>query len=63
MFLQGGLSTILAVIMLAFSPFEFVIKYFFTIFLLVVGLGLINGIILLPVVLDVMGPTSGQRGM
>ena len=56
--LQGGLSTFCSIILLAFSEFEFVRKYFFLPFLSVCVVGLINGLILLPVILSLIGPTA-----
>merc|ERR1711871_596998 len=47
--LDGGLSTILGISMLALSPFGFVVKYFFGVYLAVVAIGLFNGLLLLPV--------------
>ena len=55
--LDGGVSTLLGLLMLAFSEFAFVRKYFFLVFASVVGLGLLNGLFLLPVLLHVAGPT------
>lgn len=53
--LHGGLSTILAVILLAFSE-VYVFVSFFKIFVLVVVFGLYNGLVLLPILLANFGP-------
>lgn len=42
--------------MLAFSEFEFVVKYFFIVMSALIVIGLINGLILLPVLLSLIGP-------
>lgn len=41
--IHGGLSTLLGIIMLAFSEFDFVVKYFFVVMTALVIIGLING--------------------
>merc|ERR1711981_599515 len=53
--LHGGLSTILAVVLLAFSE-VYVFVSFFKIFVLVVVFGLYNGLVFLPVLLANFGP-------
>ena len=55
--LNGGFSTMLAFILLAGSD-SHVFSVFFKIFLLVVIFGLFHGLILLPVVLSLIGPTT-----
>uniref|UniRef100_A0A0N4ULA9 SSD domain-containing protein n=1 Tax=Dracunculus medinensis TaxID=318479 RepID=A0A0N4ULA9_DRAME len=54
--IHGGLSTLLGILMLAFSEFEFVVKYFFVVMSALIVIGLINGLILLPVLLSLIGP-------
>uniref|UniRef100_A0A914I5P3 SSD domain-containing protein n=1 Tax=Globodera rostochiensis TaxID=31243 RepID=A0A914I5P3_GLORO len=54
--IHGGLSTLLGIVMLAFSEFDFVIKYFFVVMTALVIIGLINGLALLPVLLSLIGP-------
>jgi hypothetical protein len=44
--------------MLAFSDFEFIVKYYFLVYLLIVVLGAINGLVFLPALLAVCGPPS-----
>jgi patched 1 protein len=56
--LHGALSTLLGIIMLGFSEFEFVVKYFFIIMSALILIGLINGLMLLPVILSLFGPDS-----
>ena len=56
--LNGGVSTFLGIIMLAFSPFPFITKYFFVLLLSCIILSLVNGLLLLPVVLSLIGPPS-----
>jgi hypothetical protein len=51
-----GLSTLLGVLMLAFSEYGFVRKYFFAVFFAVVAFGLLNGLVLMPVLLHLFGP-------
>jgi len=55
--LQGGTSTILGVIGLAFAPSYLYVTFFKMIFL-VIFLGIIHGLILLPVLLSLFGPGS-----
>ena len=42
--------------MLAFSEFDFVVKYFFVVMTALIIIGLINGLALLPVLLSLIGP-------
>ena len=55
--LNGGLSTLIAFILLAGSE-SHVFSVFFRIFLLVIIFGLFHGLVLLPVVLSFIGPGS-----
>lgn len=54
---NGGFSTFLAFVLLAGSK-SHVFATFFKVFFLVVIFGLFNGLLLLPVVLSLIGPTS-----
>lgn len=54
--IHGALSTLLGIIMLAFSEFEFVVKYFFVVMSALIVIGVINGLLLLPVLLSLIGP-------
>lgn len=60
--LNGGISTFLGIIMLAFSPFPFITKYFFVLLLSCIVFSVVNGLLLLPVVLSLVGPPSQVRG-
>ncbi|MFH4978995.1 hypothetical protein AB6A40_005704 [Gnathostoma spinigerum] len=54
--IHGALSTLLGIVMLAFSEFEFVVKYFFVVMTALIAVGIINGLFLLPVLLSLIGP-------
>jgi len=54
--LNGGLSTLLAIIMLANSK-SYVFISFFKVFFLVITLGLFHGLVLLPVLLSIVQPS------
>ncbi|KAI6242942.1 Protein patched-like protein 1 [Aphelenchoides fujianensis] len=54
--IHGGLSTLLGIVMLAFSEFEFIVVYFFVVMSALVIIGMINGLALLPVLLSLAGP-------
>lgn len=58
---NGGISTLLGIIMLAFTPFPFIRKYFFFIFLNLLIVGALNGLVLLPVLLSLIGPPVQVR--
>ena len=58
---NGGISTLLGIIMLAFTPFPFIRKYFFFIFLNLLIVGALNGLVLLPVLLSLIGPPIQVR--
>ncbi|KAL3080175.1 hypothetical protein niasHS_013847 [Heterodera schachtii] len=65
--IHGGMSTLLGIIMLAFSDFDFVVQYFFVVLTALVIIGLFNGLAVLPVLLAYVGPPceikpiSGRR--
>lgn len=59
--LHGGISTLLGIIILAFSKFEFIRQYFFLVMCALIVLGNLNGLILLPVVLSLIGPKPEVR--
>lgn len=59
--IHGALSTLLGIIMLGFSEFEFVVKYFFVVMSALIIIGLINGLMLLPVLLSLVGPACEVR--
>ncbi|CAI4220957.1 unnamed protein product [Auanema sp. JU1783] len=54
--IHGAFSTLLGILMLGFSEFEFVVKYFFVVMSALIVIGIINGLILLPVLLYIAGP-------
>ncbi|XP_054162571.1 protein patched-like [Oppia nitens] len=53
---HGIISTLFGILMLAFSEFDFIIRYFFYVLVGVVVLGALNGLLLLPVLLSIIGP-------
>lgn len=53
---HGGISTLLGIIMLMGAEFDFIIKYIFNVLLVLVLLGLLNGLWFLPVILSMAGP-------
>ena len=55
---NGSVTTFLGIIMLAFAELPFVRLYFFAILLSIVLLGMLNGLILLPVLLSLVGPPA-----
>merc|ERR1739848_134099 len=55
---HGAVSNFLGIIMLAFSNFDFVFRYFFLVFTGLIVLTLFNGLIFLPVLLVLVGPPS-----
>jgi len=59
-FFQGAGSTILGVFGLAFAPSYLFVTFFKMIFL-VISLGIIHGIVLLPVLLSFFGPGSCDK--
>lgn len=56
--IHGALSTLLGILMLGFSEFEFVVKYFFVVMSALIVIGLVNGLMLLPVLLSLCGPPT-----
>ncbi|XP_070564286.1 protein patched homolog 1-like isoform X2 [Ptychodera flava] len=55
---DGAMSTLVGVIMLSGSEFEFIIRYFFYVFSGLIVIGLLNGLVLLPVLLSLIGPPA-----
>ena len=55
--LGGFISTFVGVVIMAFSPFLFVTKYFFALFMYILVYSLINAMFFLPVMLAAFGPT------
>uniref|UniRef100_A0A8C8S6Z9 SSD domain-containing protein n=1 Tax=Pelusios castaneus TaxID=367368 RepID=A0A8C8S6Z9_9SAUR len=60
--LDGALSTLLGLLLLAGSEFDFILRYFFAVLTALTVLGLLNGLVLLPVLLSVIGPPAEVRG-
>ncbi|KAG7203232.1 hypothetical protein KM043_010333 [Ampulex compressa] len=54
---HGALTTLLAVVMLAFSEFDFIVRYFFLVLLCLIGVGLVNGLFFFPILLSLIGPS------
>jgi len=52
---EGGISSIIGFVMMAASQFAYVRKYFFTVTLLIVLLGMLNGLVALPAMLTLFG--------
>ena len=55
---HGAISTLLSIVMLAFSDFDFIVKYFFYVLSALVLLGLLNGLFFLPILLSLIGPPA-----
>ncbi|KAG5322403.1 PTC protein, partial [Pseudoatta argentina] len=53
---HSAFTTLLAVVMLAFSEFNFIVNYFFLVLLSVIGISLVNGIFFFPILLSLIGP-------
>lgn len=54
--IHGGFSTLFGIIMLAFSEFDFIVKYVFVVMTALIVIGLFNGLAVLPVLLSLVGP-------
>uniref|UniRef100_A0AAY4A8C8 SSD domain-containing protein n=1 Tax=Denticeps clupeoides TaxID=299321 RepID=A0AAY4A8C8_9TELE len=59
--LDGAFSTLLGVLMLAGSEFDFIVRYFFAVLAILTVLGALNGLVLLPVLLSYFGPYPETR--
>jgi patched 1 protein len=55
---HGACTTLLAVVMLAFSEFDFIVNYFFIVLLSMIFVGLVNGIFFFPILLSLIGPSA-----
>ena len=53
---DGFVSTFLGVLILAFTEFEFIFRYFFLLYLIIVLVSVLNGLVVLPVILALFGP-------
>uniref|UniRef100_A0A5F8HCG1 Patched 2 n=1 Tax=Monodelphis domestica TaxID=13616 RepID=A0A5F8HCG1_MONDO len=56
--MDGAVSTLLGLLMLAGSDFDFIVRYFFVVLTVLTGLGLLHGLVLLPVLLSILGPPA-----
>lgn len=55
---HGIVTSLLAVLMLSTSPFEFVIRHFFWLLLVVLSVGAFNSIVVFPIILSIVGPEA-----
>mmetsp|Transcript_30847 Transcript_30847/g.77443 ORF Transcript_30847/g.77443 Transcript_30847/m.77443 type:complete len:1144 (+) Transcript_30847:146-3577(+) len=56
--LMGAGTTFVALIPLSFAQFPFFRKYYFVMYTVMIGISLVNGCLVLPVVLSLVGPPS-----
>lgn len=56
--IHSTLTSVLAVIMLYTSPFEFIVRHFFWLLLAVMIIGVINGLFFFPILLSLVGPAA-----
>lgn len=56
--IHSTLTSVLAVIMLYTSPFEFIVRHFFWLLLAVMIIGVINGLFFFPILLSLLGPAA-----
>ena len=61
--LNGGLSTILAIVVLAGAKFPFFRTYYALMFIVMVIIAVLNGLVFLPVVLSLIGPPSSSSSL
>ncbi|XP_046629599.1 protein patched isoform X1 [Neodiprion virginianus] len=54
---HGALTTLLAVMMLGLSEFDFIVRYFFLVLVSLIGIGLVNGLFFFPILLSLVGPS------
>lgn len=55
---HGALTTLLGIFMLAFSEYDFIVRYFFYVLVALVVVGLLTGLIFFPVLLSLAGPAA-----
>ena len=53
--LCGGASSFIGDVLMAFSDFQYVVKYFFTIFMIMIAISLFNALVVLPSLLAIIG--------
>lgn len=56
--IHGTLTSLLAVVMLSTSPFEFIVRHFFWLLFAVMIIGVINGLFFFPILLSLIGPDA-----
>lgn len=56
--IHGTLTSLLAVLMLSTSPFEFIVRHFFWLLLAVMIIGVVNGLFFFPILLSLIGPAG-----
>ncbi|KAK4312674.1 hypothetical protein Pmani_015924 [Petrolisthes manimaculis] len=56
--LHGAASTLIASLMLLFSEFDFIRRYFFYVLLALTVFGMLDGLVFLPVLLSLVGPPA-----
>ncbi|XP_046388102.1 protein patched [Ischnura elegans] len=55
---HGAITTLLGISLLAFSEFDFIVKYFFHVLFAFILVGLLNGLVIFPVLLSLIGPSA-----
>ena len=53
---NGGMTTFVSIIMLYFIPVRFIRLYYFGVLMIIVIVGMVNGLVFLPVILSIFGP-------
>ena len=53
---NGGITTFVSIIMIYFIPVRFIRIYYFGVLMTVIVVGMINGLVVLPVILSIIGP-------
>ncbi|XP_057338181.1 protein patched isoform X2 [Microplitis mediator] len=56
--IHGAVVTFLPILMLAYSDFEFIVRYFFPVLSSLIGIGVVNGVFFFPILLSLIGPSS-----
>lgn len=54
--MHATLTSLLAILMLATSQFDFIVRHFFWLLLAVMSIGIINGLFFFPILLSLIGP-------
>jgi len=55
---NGSVTTFVGVVMLLFAPVRFIRLYFFGVLMIIIVIGMLNGLLFLPVLLSVVGPVA-----